>query len=65
MESTTKKKLAITLRRSCIGRPKKQKQVAAGMGLTKLHKTVVLEDTAQIRGMVYQVRHLVEVVEAP
>jgi large subunit ribosomal protein L30 len=57
------KKLTITLRRSTIGQPQKQRLVAAGLGLTKLHKAVLREDTPQIRGMIYKIRHLVTVVE--
>ncbi len=58
-----KKQIAVTLRRSCIGQPKKQRLVALGLGLTKMHRTVLREDTPAIRGMVYKIRHLVEVVE--
>jgi len=57
------KKLSITLRRSCIGKPEKHRRVARGLGLTKLNKTVLLNDTPQIRGMAYVIRHLVEVEE--
>jgi len=57
------KQLSITLRRSCIGRPPKQRLVALGLGLTKLNKRVLLQDTPEIRGMVYMIRHLVEAEE--
>ena len=57
------KQLSITLRKSCIGRPPKQRLVALGLGLTKLNKTVLLQDTPEIRGMAYAIRHLVEVEE--
>jgi len=46
-----------------IGRPEKQRKVLRGMGLTKLNKTVELEDTPSIRGMVNHVSHLVETEE--
>jgi len=46
-----------------IGRPEKQRKVLRGMGLTKLNKTVELEDTPSIRGMVNHVSHLVEAEE--
>ena len=55
--------LQVTLTRSPIGRPKDQKATLVGLGLRKLHKTVVLEDTPSIRGMVKKVIHLVEVTE--
>ncbi|MGW8320799.1 MAG: 50S ribosomal protein L30 [Thermodesulfobacteriota bacterium] len=58
------RKLMITLKRSGIGRPQRQRDTLRGMGLTKLHKTVVLKDTPEIRGMVSKVIHLVEVKRA-
>ncbi len=57
------KRLAITLRSSCIGCPGAQKRVAKGLGLTRLHKTVVRLDTPEIRGMIRKIIHLVEVQE--
>jgi ribosomal protein L30 len=33
------------------------------MGLTKLHKVVVLKDTPETWGMIKKVSHLVEVIE--
>ena len=55
--------LQVTLKRSPIGRPKDQKATLVGLGLNKMHKTVVLENTPSIRGMVKKVIHLVEVSE--
>lgn len=57
------KKLKITLVRSYIGRPQKQRKILRGMGLEKLNRTVVLNDTPEIRGMVNKVSHLVSVKE--
>ncbi len=54
-------KLKITLVRSMIGRPEKHRKVLRGMGLTKLNRTVELEDTPAIRGMIHKVTHLVKV----
>jgi large subunit ribosomal protein L30 len=53
------KKLKITLVKSYIGRPQKQRQVLRGLGLGKLNRTVLLKDTPEIRGMVSKVSHLV------
>ncbi|MGA3208102.1 MAG: 50S ribosomal protein L30 [Syntrophales bacterium] len=53
------KKLKITMVKSYIGRPEKQRQILRGMGLWKLNKTVLLEDTPEIRGMINKVSHLV------
>lgn len=52
--------IRVTLRKSGIGRPEAQKIVLKGLGLTRLHKSVVLNDTPPIRGMVRKVVHLVE-----
>jgi large subunit ribosomal protein L30 len=54
-------KLKITQVKSGIGRPETQRRTLAGLGLGKLHKSVVLEDTPAIRGMVYKVSHLVTI----
>lgn len=57
------KKLKITLIKSYIGRPQKQRQILRGMGLGKVNKTVMLKDTPEIRGMINKVSHLVYVEE--
>ncbi|MCK9231518.1 MAG: 50S ribosomal protein L30 [Syntrophales bacterium] len=44
-----------------IGRPTKQRQVLRGLGLGRMNRSVVLEDTSAIRGMVQKVIHLVAV----
>lgn len=51
--------LKITLVKSMIGRPEKHRKVLRGMGLTKLNRTVELENTPSVRGMVAKVSHLV------
>ena len=48
---------------SPIGRPKDQKATLVGLGLNTMGKTVVLEDTPSIRGMIRNVPHLVKVEE--
>jgi len=55
--------LKITLVRSMIGRPEKHRKVLRGMGLTKMNKTVELQDTPSIRGMIKEVSHLVKAEE--
>ncbi len=61
MSTTDSKKIKITLVKSAIARPGKLKAVVAGLGLKKLNKTVVRPDTAEIRGMINKVSHLVKV----
>jgi large subunit ribosomal protein L30 len=57
------KQLKITLVRSYIGRPEAQRKILRGMGLGKVNKTVILNDTPEIRGMIRKVVHLVAAVE--
>jgi large subunit ribosomal protein L30 len=55
------KKLKVTLVRSTIHRPQKQKDTIRGLGLRKLHSTKVLQDSPAVRGMILKVQHLVDV----
>jgi large subunit ribosomal protein L30 len=57
------KQIKITLVKSYIGRPEAQRKVLRGMGLGKVNKTVLLNDTPEIRGMIQKVNHLVAAVE--
>ena len=54
-------KLAITQTKSGIGYPEDQKRTLKALGLKRMHYTVVLEDSASLRGMINKVRHLVTV----
>lgn len=56
-------RLKITLVRSSIGRPAPQRKILAGMGLGKLNRSVLLEDSPEVRGMVRKVCHLVSMEE--
>ena len=51
---------------SPIGRPARQRATLIGLGLNKMHRVRVLEDTPAVRGMIEAVSHLVrwEPVEA-
>ncbi|MGH2533674.1 MAG: 50S ribosomal protein L30 [Thermomicrobiales bacterium] len=55
--------MRVTLKRSLIGRPKDQGDTVHLLGLRKIHQTVEQQDTPSVRGMIYKVRHLVEVEE--
>ena len=57
------KKLKITLVKSTIGRLEKPKRTVQALGLKKIGSVVVKEDTPAMRGMVFVVKHLVEVEE--
>jgi large subunit ribosomal protein L30 len=54
-------KLKITQTGSPIRRTKDQRATLAGLGLGKMHKTVELDDTPEVRGMIRAVRHMVSV----
>lgn len=57
-------KLRITQVRSSISRNEKQRRTLAALGIRRIRHSVVHDDTAQIRGMVNAVAHLVEVEPA-
>lgn len=54
-------KINVKQTRSTIDRPKKQKLIIEALGLGKISKVKQHNDTPQIRGMIYKVKHLVEV----
>lgn len=56
-------KLKITLVKSTIGAVPKHKKTVEALGLKKLNKTVEMPDNDAVRGMIWQVRHLVKVEE--
>jgi len=57
------KKLRIKQIKSYIGRPEKHRRILRGMGLGRLNRTVLLQDTPGIRGMARKVRHLIAMEE--
>jgi large subunit ribosomal protein L30 len=61
--ATAKRRIKITQIGSPIGRPDDQRATLVGLGLNKLHRSRVVEDTAAVRGMIEKVRHLVRVEE--
>ena len=56
-------KIKITQVRSLIGRPANQRRIIEALGLKRHQGTVLHNDTPAIRGMVFKVRHLVNVEE--
>ncbi|MGH9385557.1 MAG: 50S ribosomal protein L30 [Vicinamibacterales bacterium] len=62
-QAKAKKTVSITLMKSPIGFNRNQALVVQGMGLRRLNHTVTLMDTRETRGMIFKVRHLVEVAE--
>ena len=63
MANETKKTVTVEQIGSPIRRPAVQRQTLIGLGLNKMHKTVELTDTPEVRGMIRKVHHMVEIVE--
>jgi large subunit ribosomal protein L30 len=55
------KTVKVTQIGSPIGREAYQRDTLKGLGLNKLHRSRVLEDTPAVRGMIRTVQHLVKV----
>ncbi len=58
------RRLLIRQIRSFSGKEASQQATVRALGIRRLHQTVEHDDTPQIRGMIFKVRHLVEVEEA-
>jgi len=57
------RKLRIKQTKSASGHPKDQGLTVRALGIRRMQQTVEHNDTPQIRGMVFKVRHLVKVEE--
>ena len=56
-------KIKITQTGSPIRRTPDQRATLVGLGLNKMHRTVEIEDTPEIRGMIRKIQHMVTVAE--
>jgi large subunit ribosomal protein L30 len=54
-------KIRITLKKSFIGKPEKQRKILRSLGLKKLHHSVIHNDTPSVRGMIHKISFMVEV----
>lgn len=61
--SSDVKKITVKQVRSPIRHPSVQRKILVGLGLDKMNRCRVLEDTPSVRGMIHAVRHLVRIVE--
>ena len=59
----TEKHLQVTLVRSMHGRLKSHQACARGLGLRRMHHSVTVDDTPEIRGMISKISYLLEVEE--
>jgi len=53
--------IKVTQTGSPIRREKSQRATLIGLGLNKMHRTVELQDTPDVRGMIKKVAHMVSV----
>lgn len=58
-----KRTLHVKQVRSAIGRPEIQEKTLKALGLGRIGKSNDLPDNESVRGMIFKVKHLVEVVE--
>jgi large subunit ribosomal protein L30 len=58
-----KKKITVEQIASANRRPEVQTKTLIGLGLNKLHRKRVLEDTPAVRGMINRISHLVRIVD--
>jgi large subunit ribosomal protein L30 len=58
-----KKTLTVRQIKSAARRPESQAATLRGLGLGKIRRERVLEDTPSVRGMIRSIQHLVEVVD--
>ena len=56
-------KIKITQTGSPIRRTPDQRKTLIGLGLNKMHRTVELEDTPEVRGAIAKLPHMVAVVD--
>ena len=54
-------KIKIKQTGSPIRRPASQRATLKGLGLDKMNRVVEFEDTAEVRGMIRTVRHMVQI----
>ena len=59
-----KKMMKVTLVRSIHGRLEKHQACVRGLGLRRMHHSVLVEDTPATRGMVNKVSYMVKAEEA-
>ena len=57
------KSLRVTQIRSGVGRPEVHKRTLRALGFLRHQQTIIKQDNPAIRGMIFKVRHLVQVTE--
>jgi large subunit ribosomal protein L30 len=60
----TNKQLKVTLVRSLSGRVARHRACVTGLGLRRLHHSVLVADTPENRGMINKISYMLQVEEA-
>ncbi len=63
MAPTAKKTIKLKQIGSPIRRPAHQKKILIGLGLGKMNRIVELQDTAEVRGAVAKLPHMVAIID--
>ena len=63
-QDSPKSQLTIKLKKSPIGYEKTQRATAAALGLRRVGATAVLPANDSVKGMVFKIKHLLEVIES-
>jgi large subunit ribosomal protein L30 len=63
-KNETARTVKVTLVKSPFGQLARHRATVRGLGLRRMHQTVVVADTKEIRGMLNASRHLFRVEEA-
>ena len=61
--SKTNKQIKVTLIRSPAGRLQRHKDTVRGLGLRRMHHTVSLQDSPEVRGMIASISDMLRVEE--
>ena len=63
MAKSKAKQIKVTLIHSPFGRLRNHRDCVRGLGLRRLHHSVSVEDTPQVRGLIAKVSYLLQVEE--
>ena len=61
--SKSNKQIKVTLIRSTAGRLQRHKDTVRGLGLRRMHHTVSLQDSPEVRGMIASITDMLRVEE--
>ncbi len=61
--SKNNKQIKVTLVKSPFGKLQRHKDTVRGLGLRRMHHTVSLQDTPEVRGMIASISYMLRVEE--